>query len=149
VQHGASTLPQEAFGKFVESEACEVHLATNFQNMLFDRLPKQMLSAIYLYVNSKYSGDRKAGQTNEQFHYENRKRAIGPFKAAMWDLPAAEKDVIIAAWEEQFAKLFGFLAIAGTRKYMDQFLAAPKIKPERAFYFGKEVEQEEVKDLSD
>src|SRR5690606_2501832 len=27
VQHGASTLPQDAFGKFVEAEACEVHLA--------------------------------------------------------------------------------------------------------------------------
>ena len=35
VQHGASTLPEDAFGKFVDAEACEVHLATNFQNMLF------------------------------------------------------------------------------------------------------------------
>ncbi|MEX1143408.1 MAG: class II fructose-bisphosphate aldolase [Anaerolineales bacterium] len=149
VQHGASTLPQEAFGKFVESEACEVHLATNFQNMLFDRLPKPMLSAVYLYVNSKYSGDRKEGQTNEQFHYENRKRAIGPFKAAMWDLPADQKQVIISAWEEQFAKLFGYLAIAGTRKYVDQFVKALRVEPNREFYFGEEVEQEEVKDLSD
>jgi len=149
VQHGASTLPQEAFGKFVESEACEVHLATNFQNMVYDRLPKPMLSAVYLYVNSQFGGDRKTGQTNEQFHYENRKRAIGPFKADMWDLPADEKQVIIAAWEEQFAKLFGFLAIAGTRKYVDQFIKAPKVKPSREFYFGKEVGQEEVKDLSD
>ncbi len=32
VQHGASTLPEDAFGKFVEAEAVEVHLATNFQN---------------------------------------------------------------------------------------------------------------------
>ena len=38
VQHGASTLPESAFGKFVESEAVEVHLATNFQNIIFDRL---------------------------------------------------------------------------------------------------------------
>ena len=149
VQHGASTLPQEAFGKFVESEACEVHLATNFQNMVYDRLPKPMLSAVYLYVNSKFSGDRKTGQTNEQFHYENRKRAIGPFKAAMWDLADADKQVIIAAWEEQFAKLFGHLAIAGTRKYVEQFIKAPKVQPSREFYFGDEVEQEEVKDLSD
>jgi hypothetical protein len=149
VQHGASTLPQEAFGKFVESEACEVHLATNFQNMLFDRLPKPILSAVYLYVNSKYTGDRKEGQTNEQFHYENRKRAIGPFKAAMWDLPEDQKQVITNAWEEQFAKLFGYLAIGGTRKYVDQFVKAPKVEPSREFYFGEEVEQEEVKDLAD
>ena len=31
VQHGASTLPEDAFSKFVEAEAVEVHLATNFE----------------------------------------------------------------------------------------------------------------------
>ena len=49
VQHGASTLPESAFGKFVESEAVEVHLATNFQNMIFDRLPDGLRSNIYAY----------------------------------------------------------------------------------------------------
>lgn len=149
VQHGASTLPEEAFGKFVESEACEVHLATNFQNMLYDRLPKPYMSAVYAYVNKNYGMDRKPTQTNEQFHYENRKRALGPFKSAFWDLPAAEKSVVTQAWEQQFEKLFGYLALAGTRKYVDQFVTPIKVTPVREFYFGKEVEQEEVKDLSD
>lgn len=149
VQHGASTLPQDAFGKFVESEACEVHLATNFQNMLYDRLPKQYLSAVYAYVNKHYGADRKDGQTDEQFHYENRKRALGPFKQAFWDLPANEKAAITSAWEQQFAMLFEQLALAGTRKYVDQTVKATKVAPQREFYFGKEVEQEEVKDLSD
>lgn len=149
VQHGASTLPQDAFGKFVESEACEVHLATNFQNMLYDRLPKQYLSAVYAYVNKHYGGDRKEGQTDEQFHYENRKRALGPFKQAFWDLPDGEKAAITSAWEQQFAMLFEQLALAGTRKYVDQTIKAAKVAPAREFYFGKEVEQEEVKDLSD
>lgn len=149
VQHGASTLPEEAFGKFVESEACEVHLATNFQNMLYDRLPKQYMSAVYAYVNRKYGVDRKPTQTDEQFHYENRKRALGPFKSAFWDLPAAEKSVITQAWEDQFAKLFSYLAIAGTKEYVDKFVTLTKVAPVREFYFGEEVEQEEVKDLSD
>jgi hypothetical protein len=149
VQHGASTLPEDAFGKFVESEACEVHLATNFQNMLYDRLPKQYMSAVYAYVNQKYGVDRKPTQTDEQFHYENRKRALGPFKSAFWDLPAAEKSVITQAWEDQFAKLFGYLAIAGTKEYVDKFVTLTKVAPVREFYFGEEVEQEEVKDLSD
>ena len=39
VQHGASTLPEDAFRKFPEYETCEVHLATNFQSMAFDHLP--------------------------------------------------------------------------------------------------------------
>lgn len=149
VQHGASTLPEDAFGKFVESEACEVHLATNFQNMMYDRLPRQFMSAVYLYVNSKYAGDRKPGHTEEQFHYEGRKRALGPFKPDLWNLPANDKQVVIDAWEQQFAKLFDLLAIGGTRKYVDQCVTPVKVAPDREFYFGKEVEQEEVKDLSD
>ncbi len=36
VQHGASTLPENAFHKFVEAGACEVHLATAFQTMVLD-----------------------------------------------------------------------------------------------------------------
>lgn len=149
VQHGASTLPDEAFGKFVESEACEVHLATNFQTMLYDRIPKALLSEVYAYVDEKSAGDRKPDQTDEQFHYENRKRALGPFKQRLWDLDASAKATITDAWEQQFAKLFGYLAIGGTRKYVDQFVRPVKVMPDREFYFGKEAEQEEVKDLSD
>src|SRR5581483_3291777 len=33
VQHGASTLPLEAFGNFPACQAVEIHLATNYQNM--------------------------------------------------------------------------------------------------------------------
>ncbi len=149
VQHGASTLPEEAFGKFVESEACEVHLATNFQNMLYDRLPKPYMSAVYAYVNSKFGAERKPNQTDEQFHYEHRKKALGPFKAAVWDLPEKEKSVITQAWDQQFAKLFDLLAIGGTRKYVEQFVHPVNVLPSRHFYFGEESEQEEVKDLSD
>ncbi|MCA9935113.1 MAG: class II fructose-bisphosphate aldolase, partial [Anaerolineales bacterium] len=35
VQHGASTLPADAFGKFPEIGTVEIHLATNFQNMIY------------------------------------------------------------------------------------------------------------------
>ena len=34
VQHGASTLPLEAFDAFPRARACEIHLATDFQNMV-------------------------------------------------------------------------------------------------------------------
>ena len=36
VQHGASTLPDEAFNKFPEINTIEIHLATNFQNKILD-----------------------------------------------------------------------------------------------------------------
>ena len=36
VQHGASTLPDEAFDLFPQEETVEVHLATGFQNIIMD-----------------------------------------------------------------------------------------------------------------
>ena len=36
VQHGASTLPDEAFHHFPANGAAEIHLATGFQNILYD-----------------------------------------------------------------------------------------------------------------
>jgi fructose/tagatose bisphosphate aldolase len=73
VQHGASTLPEDAFGKFTESEACEVHLATNFQNMLFDRLPENLRDEMYVYLDENHNDERKPDMTDEQFYYKTRK----------------------------------------------------------------------------
>ena len=36
VQHGASTLPDDAFHHFPEHGTAEIHLATGFQNILYD-----------------------------------------------------------------------------------------------------------------
>jgi fructose/tagatose bisphosphate aldolase len=119
VQHGASTLPQEAFGKFVEHEACEVHLATNFQNIFFDLAPQDLLDEMYAYLDANHAKEKKEGQTAEQFYYKTRKNAIGPFKARQWDLPAESLAAITRAWDDQFAMLFDRLAIAGTRTYVE------------------------------
>jgi hypothetical protein len=149
VQHGASTLPETAFGKFVEAEACEVHLATNFQNLLFDRLPQELLAEMYDHLDSNYSSDRKADQTDEQFYYKTRKYVIGIFKPQLWGLTPADKKPIVDAWEAQFSQLFDLLAVADTRKYVDEHVTAPKIAPSMSAYFGEEREQEEVGDLAD
>src|SRR6185503_8042609 len=55
VQHGASTLPDSAFHNFPKRETAEIHLATNFQNMLYDALPSSLRNEIYewLRVNAK------------------------------------------------------------------------------------------------
>src|SRR5258705_11491469 len=42
VQHGASTLPDQAFNRFPKRETCEIHLATNFQDILFDHMPADL-----------------------------------------------------------------------------------------------------------
>src|SRR3989442_10595277 len=90
VQHGASTLPPDAFGNFPKCEAIEIHLATNFQNIVFDhpKLPAELRRELQEWVKAECKDEWKKGDTEEQFYYKSRKKAIGPFKRRMWDLPA-------------------------------------------------------------
>jgi fructose/tagatose bisphosphate aldolase len=149
VQHGASTLPESSFDKFVESEAAEVHLATNFQNMIFDRLPDGLRSEIYAYLDKNFAADRKPDMTDEQFYYKTRKNAIGAYKASTWHLPEASKKAISQALEDQFRKLFVYLGMQGTSKYVESFIHPIKVEPDMKFYLGEIAAEEEVSDLAD
>lgn len=149
VQHGASTLPEEAFSKFAEAGALEVHLATNFQNMLYDRLPPELLQEVYAFLTKNHSDERKEGQTDEQFHYNARKRALGPFKKRFWQVPAATLETIEAAWEKQFDLLFERLGIGGTRAEVDRFVRTAAVQVPLSDYLRQAGVDEDVKDLAD
>jgi len=91
VQHGASTLPDEAFGMFPDVGTLEVHLATGFQNLFMDHpaFPQDLKNRIYQHLEVANSDERKPSQTDAQFYYSTRKKAIGPFKPELWALPEA------------------------------------------------------------
>lgn len=149
VQHGASTVPEENFNKFVQNEAIEVHLATNFATMFFDNIPADFKREMYAWLDVNSAGDRKPGMTDEQFYYKTRKNAIGPFKAQSYALPAAEKEKLGKAWEAQFDKLFNLLGMKDTKQYTDKYITSAKVQPVLADYVKEEVAAEDVSDLSD
>lgn len=149
VQHGASTLPEDAFHKFVDHEACEVHLATNFQNMMFDRLPDDLRSEMYRYLDEKSASERKPDMSDEQFYYKTRKNVIGPFKEKVWKMASGPKQQIAKAWEDQFNKLFTSLKVNDTKKYVDQTIHPVITMPNLKDYVGDEVSAEDVSDLAD
>ena len=126
-----------------------MHLATNFQNMFFDLAPENLRAEMYAWLNENHAGDRKAGMTDEQFYYKTRKYAIGPFKEQLYSLPETEKEKLSAAWEKKFSKLFDLLGVAGTRKYVEQFIQPVMIQPALADYVQVEVSAEDVSDLAD
>ena len=127
VQHGASTLPPNAFGNFPRIETAEIHLATNFQNIVFDHplMPADLRSRIVAWLESNAQGERKAGDTVEQFFYRARKRAIGPFKRELWDLPESVRTAMAADLEKTFDFLFEQLRVTGTDDLVRRFIAAP------------------------
>jgi fructose/tagatose bisphosphate aldolase len=122
VQHGASTLPDTAFNNFPKRETAEIHLATNFQNMLFDHLPDGLRSEIYLWLGENAKDERKATDSDEQFFYKTRKKALGPFKQQLWSLPADLKARVAKAYDEKFGFLFDELAIGNTADYVAKYV---------------------------
>ena len=127
VQHGASTLPSDAFGNFPKCEAVEIHLATNFQTIVFDhpKLPADLRHEINEWTKVECKDEWKKGDTEEQFIYKSRKKAIGPFKRKLWDLPAEVRAAIGADLEKTFTFLFEQLKVKGTRGPTDRFVRPP------------------------
>ena len=124
VQHGASTLPDSAFHNFPTREVAEIHLATNFQNMLFDAIPGALRDEIYAWLRENAIDERKAADSDEQFFYKTRKKALGPFKAQLWE--ASAQDARLAGvYDAKFRFLFEQLAIGGTRAVVDEHVRPP------------------------
>jgi fructose-bisphosphate aldolase class II len=130
VQHGASTLPPAAFGTFPEVEAAEIHLATAFQSLLFEHeaTPAAFKAKLYDWLREHAAGERKAGETDEQFFYKTRKKALGPFKREWWGLPEAVRTALGGALEEQFTFLFTALKVADTATMVARHVTVPAIR---------------------
>jgi hypothetical protein len=129
VQHGASTLPDEAFGMFPQAGTVEVHLATGYQNIIYDcpYFPKDLLDEIYMHLTEKYSGERKPGESIHQFLYKTRKKAFGDFKEEMWLLPEENIDGIRDLLEDRFTLLFHSLNVINTTELVARFVTSPSI----------------------
>jgi len=123
VQHGASTLPPEAFHKFVECETAEVHLATQFQNMIYesDHFPVNLKKRMYKWLKVNAASEAKQGETEEQFLYKTRKKALGPFKKEIMGLPQHTRDAIAAEIETKFDFLFKQLNVVNKSDLVNKY----------------------------
>jgi fructose/tagatose bisphosphate aldolase len=129
VQHGASTLPKELFHHFPETETAEVHLATEFQNMVFDHpaFPEALRQKMNQWCAENCADERKAGQTEKQFIYKTRKKAWGPFKRELWTLK--EVDTLLAPVEERLEFLWRKLNVASSRAMVDKYVKPTDFLP--------------------
>ncbi len=113
VQHGASTLPDNAFSLIRQAGAIETHLATAFQMGVLKHIPDGLRNAMWqwLMVNK---GERKAGETDEQYWHRMSKYSIAPFVQALWGMPEWYRLRAVANVERQFANIFKAFNIQGT-----------------------------------
>jgi len=133
VQHGASTLPPDAFDAFPRVGACEIHLATDFQNMVYEHpaFPADLKEAMYAWVREHAQEERKPKDTEEQFIYKARKKAIGPFKERMWSIGEEARRAIGGSLEERFTFLMQQLRIGGTAPAVARLVTVPQIPLDR------------------
>lgn len=122
VQHGASTLPEDMFDHFPRVKTLEVHLATQFQNLVYDYMPGDLKNEIYAWLEKEKKAEWKEGWTREQFLYKTRKRAIGAFKKQIWDMPTQVIDGITQVLETKFTHLFKLLGMENTADKITPYL---------------------------
>ena len=133
VQHGASTLPPEAFDAFPRAGACEIHLATDFQNMVYEhaQFPAELKAEMYAWIREHALEERKPKDTDEQFIYKARKKAIGPFKQRMWNVSDTARRAIGQSLEERFSFLMKKLKIENSAAVVSRFVPVPQIPVDR------------------
>jgi len=108
-------------------ETAEIHLATGFQNALYEHaaFPEALHREIEGWCFANALDERKAGQTDQQFVYTSRKKAIGPFRRQLWDMPT--KDEILADQGRKVAYLFRELRVGGTRELVERYVQPVEI----------------------
>ncbi len=131
VQHGASTLPDELFHLIREMGTGEIHLATGFQNGIYDSeaFPSALRETIYGTLADKARAEvekaEKKGKemTWGQAIYTVRKNGFGPFKRHIWSLRYAARLQIMEELGGKFEMLFRELNIGGSAGVVDRFIA--------------------------
>ena len=133
VQHGASTLPPDAFHAFPRAGACEIHLATDFQNIIYEhaQFPADLKAEMYAWVREHATEERKPNDSEEQFIYRARKKALGPFKKRMWDLGEDVREAIGQSLEARFAFLMKQLNVTDTAPVVEKHVRTPQIPIDR------------------
>ena len=56
---------------------------------------------IYAWLRDNAKDERKPTDTDEQFFYKTRKKALGPFKRRIWDVPDDAKQTLARAYERE------------------------------------------------
>jgi len=132
VQHGASTLPPEYFGHFADNDCAEIHLATDFMNTVYDHpaFPYPLKREIERWLDDNAADERNRGQTQEQFLYKTRKKAIGPYKEQVWNLPEGTRGAIRDTLESKFAFLFDKLRVRNTRAVVGKYVKPVSVHAE-------------------
>lgn len=131
VQHGASTLPEDLFAEFPKHDAIEIHLATEFQRLVFDhpKFPRDLRAKMEKWVHDTRPPEWKEANSPAQNFEKCAKRAWGPHKKDLWDMPRENLNPILETLRQKFTKYFKLLNAGGSRKVVNEFVKPVPVVP--------------------
>ncbi|HYE35528.1 hypothetical protein [Methylocaldum sp.] len=116
VRSGITLIPEALFPQFPGNNISELHLVAPFEDLIFDHeaFSPELKKDIYRWINSEWPGERQPGLSDDAFYRATRKRALLPFKQAMWDLPQEQRDRIMADVQAKLVSYFDTLKASNT-----------------------------------
>ena len=124
-QHAARATPSATFPRI---ETCEIHLATNFQNIVFDhpKLPAELRKRdVRLAGRERRRASARTATPRSSSTTRRGRRPSGRSRTSAGRWPQDVRDAIAADLERTFRFLFEQLNVNGTETLIDRFIHAP------------------------
>ena len=106
-----------------------MHLATEFQNMTYEssHFPQELKNKMYEWLKTNAIAEKKEGETEEQFFYKTRKKALGPFKKEIMVLSQETRDAIAKEIEVKFDFLFKQLNAVNNKDLISKYVTLKRV----------------------
>jgi len=132
VQHGASTLPPEAFDAFPRVGACEIHLARTSRTWCTSTRSSRRSQARDVRVGARQRpGGAQADGHRGAVPLQGAQEGARPVQAEDVELDDEARRAIGRTLEEQFTFLMTKLKIPGTAPVVARFVKAPAVAIDR------------------
>ena len=89
--------------------------------------PQDLKDEIYAYLRENMADERGENDTDEQFLYKTRKKAWGPFKQRVWDMPEQMRADIGGRLQEKFEFLYDKLGATNSRDLVARHVTPARI----------------------
>jgi hypothetical protein len=89
--------------------------------------PEGLRTRIYDWLKTNAASEKKEGETEEQFIYKTRKKALGPFKKEILGFSQDIRDAITKEIEEKFDFLFKQLNAINNKELIDRYIILKRV----------------------
>ena len=89
--------------------------------------PADLKQKMYAWLTTNAQSERKEGDSQEQFFYKARKKALGPFKKDIMGLSQEIRHAIATEIEQKFEFLFKQLNCINNRELVDKFVTLKRV----------------------